>query len=331
MIEQLSLLNLRCNRGSCNNCFLYSEGYCEGCKATYRCRGVVYCKKQCNKCYSPCSRQQDIDLWFWEVFSNIGKIEDTNFDFDSIPRYIPQIKGNKFSTPLDISAFAVGIDQVISPKKLKLTKNILEINKKFNIGNNAVSIIQSYARDDHVERMWAMAKKLNLYGKLSSVNPGLVTSIDFSVYDDEPRSWQLIAIYRSIKVYNELIRNDIPSILHVFWATDYDLKRWIEIINKNKISAIAVNFQTFKIKNYKEKVLKDLKVFKDGLDHDVRLLASGIDSHEYIKRLKNIFPSLYLINLKAYSEGAIKGARLNIEDSRKRFMETYSEYNQLLN
>ena len=109
-----------------------------------------------------------------------------------------------------------------------------------------VQIILSGTHNDRpLERWWKLSDPQALIRTIRNLGIGLVTTPNFSLFDDVPRHDNLYNMKRIATAWSEIQNEGIPCALHLNARTDQDWERWGAFLKKHKeIDFVAFEFGT---------------------------------------------------------------------------------------
>ncbi|MEZ5996072.1 MAG: DUF4417 domain-containing protein [Hyphomonadaceae bacterium] len=105
--------------------------------------------------------------------------------------------------------------------------------------------------DKPLERWWQMGERNRRRGAeaLWSIGPSLVTTPNYSLFSDRPRTDDLHAIKRIATVWEEFASAGLSTALHVNARTEHDYDRWGDFIGERpEVTHIASEFATCGLK-----------------------------------------------------------------------------------
>lgn len=214
-----------------------------------------------------------------------------------MPSFIPGVKrGSQKILQDNVLPFvAISLSNIISPKELSMPTG--DIKSKFGIHPKSKVLLLCYAKDGLIEKLWTRRK--DIFKNIAGLGFDLVTSVNYSVWLDQPHAERLINPKRSLITFQELQELGVPTIPHIYWTGKKDLMRWGDWLTNNKgVSTIAINLQTERERGNLiwNQTLEDLKFFVSILGRPVHFLITGPSKPERIRQLQNILPTFTLTN-----------------------------------
>jgi len=120
-----------------------------------------------------------------------------------------------------------------------------DVARQFRIRSDARLIITGVDRDALLERLWRSTHREAIAVMLRSLEVSLVTSPNFSVYNNVPRTENLYNIKRSALIAQEFLGRRVPVAIHVNACTDTDYLRYSEFLaGRPEFDAISFEFIT---------------------------------------------------------------------------------------
>ncbi len=166
---------------------------------------------------------------------------------EPMPSMVPFIEHNSARrAALNFPIVAVPLYKLID-----LGKGVLRfadrdaLARQFGIDANARLVVSGVGRDRKIERFWALANRPELLAQLHQLGVALITSPNYSVLTDVPRTDNLHAMKRIMLCFAEMAQAGLPTALHVNARTERDYERWAEVIAaRNEVQCLAVEFAT---------------------------------------------------------------------------------------
>jgi hypothetical protein len=206
------------------------------CCGKQTCNMVCFCKPQ-----NYAMRLQEIRGFGLE---NIPRCDPVKFD--RLKGYSPLIhhaysRTGVFSGEMvSISLYEL-LDQHGAPKY----RSRLDVTKQFRVRADAKLIVTGVNVDSLLERVWQSTHRESIALMLKAIQVDLVTSPNFSVYNNVPRPENLYNIKRNALLAQELLSLGVPMALHINACTDTDYLRYAEFLKeRNEFQAISFEFIT---------------------------------------------------------------------------------------
>ncbi|MGE0382440.1 MAG: hypothetical protein AB7H53_09465 [Hyphomicrobium sp.] len=234
---------------------------CPSCRHRQTCGGLCVpasiidcldlCCKNPNHCTRVCRNKPE------QFIKQVREID--GFEFHNVPRaparpirlrsnIAPLIyHGSRRAQALNHEMFALRLPDLVNFKTAKLkVSDRATLCRAFGI-NPATQIILTGVNLDHrIEPWWSLGeRRLPLIKAMASMGIDLVTTPNFSVVLDQPRTDDLHAMKRIAIVFSEFQEHGLACALHPNGRTDRDFERWAEFIaNRPEISVLAYEFIT---------------------------------------------------------------------------------------
>jgi len=108
------------------------------------------------------------------------------------------------------------------------------------------TIVLSGTHDDRpLERLWSIANPQEVMHAVRELGVRLITTPNFSLFDDVPRHDNLFNMKRIARVWSEIQNAGIPCALHLNARTDRDWERWTTFLKDHpEIAFVAFEFGT---------------------------------------------------------------------------------------
>ena len=145
---------------------------------------------------------------------------------------------------LDEPVIALSLYEVVNLATGKLrVASRAELAARFLIPEGAEVILSGVDKDRPIERWWASLDRGSLIAALNELGITLVTTPNYSVLTDVPRTDNLHAMKRILLTWTEMASAGLPTALHVNARTEHDYLRWGNlIIERREIEILAFEF-----------------------------------------------------------------------------------------
>ena len=118
-----------------------------------------------------------------------------------------------------------------------------ELAARFLIPEGAEVILSGVDKDRPIERWWSLKDRGSLIAALNELGITLVTTPNYSVLTDVPRTDNLHAMKRILLTWTEMASAGLPTALHVNARTEHDYLRWSKlIVERREIEILAFEF-----------------------------------------------------------------------------------------
>ncbi|RWH48038.1 MAG: hypothetical protein EOQ80_12850 [Mesorhizobium sp.] len=120
-----------------------------------------------------------------------------------------------------------------------------ELADRFRIPENATVIVSGVGKDGPIERWWELKERTRILDELRALGIALVTTPNYSVLTDVPRTDNLHAMKRILLTWTEMAAARLPAALHINGRTLHDYLRWADLITERpEIEILAFEFAT---------------------------------------------------------------------------------------
>lgn len=119
------------------------------------------------------------------------------------------------------------------------------LDRSLKIRSSASLILTGTATDPALENWWGSARRRDMPSIFRDWNVSLITSPNFSLFNDVPRHDNLHAMKRIAICWAEIQGAGVPCALHLNGRTNHDWQRWAEFVNHHdEIEWVAFEFAT---------------------------------------------------------------------------------------
>lgn len=234
-------------------------------------------------------------------FENVSQAKMVSVS--NLPLVAPLIehKAARAST-LNEPVIAVSLYDVVNLATGKLHFSTREaFGQRFRVPPDAAVIVSGVGKDAKVERWWALPNRAAILSELAAFGVALVTTPNFSVLTDVPRTDNLHAMKRILLAWTEMANAGLPTALHTNARTEHDYSRWTALLHDHpEIGAIAFEFATGGGREGRiEWHVKQLCQMARNVDRPLRLVIRG--GGRKLPQLVEAFAGVTLIDTEAFS------------------------------
>jgi|GEM_PF-1221403 len=237
----------------------------------------------------------DVDLWLQEIDGlSLNTVVSSAAFMEKLPQnYIPVIPRHsgvilsKYEPPY----IAVRLSDVVSQVNL----NVIGSLERFKTSPDTKVILLCYGKDKLIEDIWPVRHLI--FPEIAKLGFAAVTSVNYSVWDEQPHLERAINVKRSLKTYEEMQKIGIPVVPHMYWLGYKSLDNWLYWLSANKqVNTLAICMQTLRSKKDWQRAIKELTYFTENLERPIHFLITGASKPARIKQLKEIMPQMTLTN-----------------------------------
>lgn len=247
------------------------------------------CKSLSGECPFACPNNEARLVWMVAEVKSLSYRPLLQFKAhskDPWPFFAPQIyHGSCRWKPLDVGCVTIGIADLLA--RTKPTDSPIEVRRKFRLADATKIIGIGVARDHLLERWWA--EKDIVAERLATMDLEAVTTPNFSIFANSPRTQSLVSIARIHHFSETLTKAGVPTVPHLYAETDMDWQRWTSVLlEQRNVQTIAMEFQTglnneVDARRYIEKLAE----LRESIGRPLHLIAIG--GTRFSSILKSIF------------------------------------------
>jgi hypothetical protein len=117
--------------------------------------------------------------------------------------------------------------------------------QRFRLADDTLIILNGTDHDPPLERWWKLEHRAAVTRNLARLGIDLVTTPNYSLFDDVPRPDNFYNMKRIALIWSEMQREGLACALHLNARTDRDWERWTEFLNAHpEIGHVAFEFAT---------------------------------------------------------------------------------------
>ena len=235
-------------------------------------------------------------------------------DFDNAPRTnangIPTLPlvvpfvDNRYSrvAVLDEPIVALSLYKLVNFGTGKLiVSSRAELAARFLIPQGAQVIVSGVEKDKPIERWWNLGDRESLLVSMKELGITLVTTPNFSVLTDVPRTDNLHSMKRILLSWTEMAVAGLATALHINGRTEHDYFRWGNLIaERPEIENLAFEFATGCGRS--ERIdwhVAQLCELADRIERPLALVIRG--GGRKLKELSKHFAQVTLIETESFS------------------------------
>jgi hypothetical protein len=164
-----------------------------------------------------------------------------------LPTVIPMIyHGYRRSRTLNVPIVGLPLYDLVNLRSGKLRVDSRQaLADRFLIPADAVVVLSGVDRDETIERWWQLRNRSEILAEFVRLGIAVVTSPNYSVFTDVPRTDNLYAMKRILLAWAEMAAAGLSTALHVNGRTEKDYQRWGDLAAmRPEIEMLAFEFGT---------------------------------------------------------------------------------------
>lgn len=259
----------------------------------------------CATCAVRCGSRSDISGWMGDIGGTVtfDDIRLSRWPWDErLPTFVPLLDssasatkmGQRFAWP----AYGVPLRRVISRTPGRSGELALQPRWERDGAHACLdldphrqaAVLVGYAPDATLERFWQRRHADGLIERIAAMGFDLVTTPDFSVFADQPRSEHLLNMRRTLVVADELDTAGVRTAPTVYAYRLEDLRRWRDWIVDTEPPLIFTPKHTLRgneeWRRWAEPHLRYLAGELDAAGVTTRVLVSGVSSAQRVADLR---------------------------------------------
>jgi hypothetical protein len=287
---------------ACPSCLHYGTGRCQGPVSyeTYTMRGpsLISCVD--------IERRQEL---FNDLYSQVIPIPASSHQTKiNLPAFIPGVEEGMPGVPAfpPNSLFAVSLETFLRKRGTILFESADELREKLHLPSDARLALIGTGKDRRIERFWTTSDKHDVWRRIAEFGFEFVTSLTFSVYDEQPRADQIYNQDRNCLTHDLFARLHVPSIpfLYPYNEEDYSaVFTWLR--ERPDISKIAVLAQFYRSDRQFSQFLRNMRLIQDGAGRSVQFLVVGVALRHRIEAIMRDFDAS-IVSVKPF-QAALHG------------------------
>lgn len=242
------------------------------------------------------------------------KRETLGFGLSNIPRapalecqlgaeIVPLIyHGSARSKSFDTPSAALRLADIVDFRNARLRfDSPMALRDAFRIDRRTKIVLTGVDHDARVESWWKLgAERRNLIRAMTNLEIALVTTPNFSVVLDNPRTADLHSMKRIAITFSEFQEAGISCALHPNGRTDRDFERWAEFVQeRSEVSMLAYEFITGSAnKDRIDSHIKGLSLISKAAGRDLSIIVRG--NPQVIPLLRRSFERVIYIDTTAF-------------------------------
>jgi hypothetical protein len=246
-----------------------------------------------------------------DLYRGPTKIPTSSHQSDiTLPAFIPGVRDGMPDVPAFTpnSLFAVSLESIVLKTGSLRFRSVDELKSKLRLRPDARIALIGTAKDRKIERLWTMSDRSSVWKRIADFGFHFVTSLTFSVYDENPRADQIYNQDRTFLTHDMFANLGVPSIpfFYPYNDEDYsDASSWLRA--RPDIYRVAVLAQFYKTNRQFEQFLQNMRLIQDGAGHVLEFLVVGVARRDRIASILKEFNAT-IVSWKPF-DCALNGGR----------------------
>jgi hypothetical protein len=288
---------------NCSHCPAFRL-FCEGC--TTPCR-YHRCDRQCRECDVRCGRRTDLAAVVADTGGLALDMELREQPEFRLARYLPQLLNQlEIGSALQrVPDVAVGLARVLTPRgeisrrALPCRYGPVNLRAQWELSELTRLVCVGNCPDEFLEQLWNTQRHDHTWRRIAVLGFNLATSLNFSIYFDDPRLEHLLNVKRTwLTVQRMQETGHLVPIPHLQWATTLDLARQLDYVRARRFHTLTVNLQMARRQEWRT-VAAGLALVREQAP-GLRLLFAGVTGLRRMRELALQFPSASFTNTSAH-------------------------------
>jgi hypothetical protein len=234
----------------------------------------------------------------------------------TLPAFIPGVRDGMPDFPAfrSNSLFAVSLDSLVRKTGTLRFESIDELKSQLRLREDARIALIGTAKDRKIERLWTISDRINVWRQIADFGFDFVTSLTFSVYDENPRADQIYNQDRNFLTHDMFANLGVPSIPFIYPYNDDDYRdafSWLRA--RPDIYRLAVLAQFYKTNSQFEQFIQNMRLIQDGVGHLLEFLVVGVARRDRIASILREFNAT-IVSWKPFDCALNGGRRIQGED-----------------
>jgi hypothetical protein len=208
-----------------------------------------------------------------------------------LPSFIPEVKtGLNLESCKEIEVFAVSLGNIVGTKGNILIKSVTEIRKRYKLSKDCKVILIGTAKDEKLQKLWANSDRLKIWEHIANIGFDFITGFSFSVWDEDPRTDQIINQDRNFLTHDYFANLSVPTIPFVFPYNDDDYEsfgKWMA--ERQDINIVAIFASSYRKEKSFSQLLENMRKMQIYAKRKLKFLVIGASTKEKIRRLMSEF------------------------------------------
>ena len=208
-----------------------------------------------------------------------------------LPSFIPEVKtGLNLENCKEIEVFAISLGNIVGTKGNILVKSVEVLRKRYRLPKNCKVVLIGTAKDEKLQKLWANSDRLKIWEHIANMGFDFITGFSFSVWDEDPRTDQIVNQDRNFLTHDYFVNLGIPSIPFVFPYNDDDYEAFSKwIAERQDINIVAIFASSYRKERNFTQLLENMRQIQTYAKRKLKFLVIGASTKDKITKLNSEF------------------------------------------
>jgi hypothetical protein len=214
----------------------------------------------------------------------------------SLPSFIPVLSaGMPPETELpELDLYGVSLSTILDDRGNVRYGSPQTLRRGLKVSAGTKLALLGGCNDDKLNKAWHTSKQKDLWRRIADLEFTFVTSFSYSVYDDDPRSDQIINPMKNFATYEYFCSLGIPCIPFLFFnpQSDLDFKtviKWLE--DRPDVTRISMLSQSYIYEYQFDQMLQQMRRISGAINRPIDFLIVGAGAANKLRSIVSEFPS----------------------------------------
>jgi hypothetical protein len=208
-----------------------------------------------------------------------------------LPSFIPEVKtGLNLENCKEIEVFAVSLGNITGTKGNILVNSVELLRKRYKLPKDCKVILIGTAKDEKLQKLWANSDRLKVWEHIANMGFDFITGFSFSVWDEDPRTDQIVNQDRNFLTQDYFANLGVPTIPFVFPYNNDDYEsfgKWM--LERRDINIVAIFASSYRKETNFTQLLANMRKMQIHAKRRLKFLVIGASTKEKITKLMSEF------------------------------------------
>ncbi|MDQ3816218.1 MAG: hypothetical protein M3362_00840 [Acidobacteriota bacterium] len=218
-----------------------------------------------------------------------------------LPSFIPGVKsGLNLEMCNHMPLWAISLGDIVGVNGDLLVESVDEIKRRCRLPQEARLALICTAKDAQLNALWKVSYKKNIWRRIAEMGFEWVTSLSFSVWDEYPRTDQILSQDKNFLTHDYFANLGLPSIPFVYPFDDWDYRafgEWIE--ERPDIDKLAVLAQFYSTDAHFVQFRRNMRKIQEHARRSIKFLVVSAAKRSKVASVMSEFDAT-IVNWKPF-------------------------------